>query len=177
MPGPVSAERFEALLAPVLGKAYATALHLARDAGEAENLVQEAALRGFRSFHTFQEGTNFRAWFLRIVTNLFFEELRRKKRAPETVSVDEGADLFLFKKCKAQGDAASEFMKRLSREGVARALVRLPVEFRVVCSLFFVHELGYQEIAETVGVPVGTVRSRLHRGRKMLQAQLWEEMA
>lgn len=170
------AERFESLLAPVLGKAYATALHLARDSSEAENLVQEAALRGFRSFHTFQEGTNFRAWFLRIVTNLYFEEHRKRRRAPETVTVDEGADLLLFKRCKAQGDPASEFLRRLSREGVARALARLPVEFRVACSLYFVHELGYQEIAEVVGVPVGTVRSRLHRGRKMLQQQLWEEM-
>jgi len=170
------AERFETLLAPVLGKAYATALHLAGDPGEAENLVQEAALRGFRSFGTFREGTNFRAWFLRIVTNLFFEEHRKRRRAPETVSVDEGADLFLFKKCQAQGDAASKFFQQMSRAGVARALARLPEEFRVVCSLYFVNELAYSEIAQVLQLPVGTVRSRLHRGRKILQKLLWEEM-
>ena len=83
-------EQFEALLTPVLTQAYATARHLTRGDGDAaENLVQEAALRAFRAFHTFQGGTNFRAWFLRIVTNLYLEQYRRAKRAPVTVSVDE----------------------------------------------------------------------------------------
>ncbi len=175
-------EQFEALLTPVLTQAYATARHLTRGDGDAaENLVQEAALRAFRAFHTFQGGTNFRAWFLRIVTNLYLEQYRRAKRAPVTVSVDETSDLHLFRSAKGAGlfedpqaDPARQVIGRLSQEQVTRALESLADEFRSVCSLYFVQEMSYLEISEVVGVPVGTVRSRLHRGRKMLQRQLWD---
>ncbi|GMU57698.1 MAG: ECF RNA polymerase sigma factor SigR [Candidatus Xenobia bacterium] len=176
-----AADRFERLLIPVLTNAYATARHLARCPDRAENLVQEASLRAFRSFHTFQEGTNFRAWFLRILTNLYLEEYRQQKRRPELVSVEEAGDLYLYSKARESGlfqqpgkDPAREVLARLSHEQVHLALGELAEEFRLVCTLYFLNEMSYQEIADAVGVPVGTVRSRLHRGRKQLQQRLGE---
>lgn len=170
-------QEFEALLTPILESAYGTAVHLTRHHQEAENIVQEAALRAFRAFASFQRGTNFRAWFLRIVTNLFFEECRKTRRRPHTVSVDEAPDLFLFmesSKAPPCDDPAGAFMSRLSEEQVGKALQALPDEFRVVATLYFTQDLSYAEIGEILDVPPGTVRSRLHRARKLLQKSLWQ---
>ena len=172
-------QEFEELLAPVLNSAYGTALHLSRQREDAENLVQESSLRAFRAFHTFQTGTNFRAWFLRIVTNLFWEECRRRKRRPDTVSVDEAPDLYLYIESSKAGlhkdceDPARSLMSKLSQEQVSRALQSLSEEFRVVATLYFADDLSYAEIGEILELPGGTVRSRLHRARKLLQRALW----
>jgi RNA polymerase sigma-70 factor (ECF subfamily) len=169
-------------LTPILTAVYGTALHLTRNRDDAEDLVQEAALQAFRAFASFQEGTNFKAWFFRILTNLFINAYRKRRRAPEVDTLSESDDapaLYLFKRTREIGlhtrtpDPAALVIERLEAEEVSRAIAALPDDYRVVSALYFMEEFSYQEIAEIVGCPVGTVRSRLHRGRRMLQRGLW----
>ena len=174
------ATEFESLLMPILDRAYALAVGLAHDRTAAEDLVQEASLLAFRSFHTFQRGTNFRAWFFKILTNAFYSSHRRAKREAPTVELDEAAELYLYGRTAEAGlhgssdDPAAALMAKLDAEQVLQALAALPEEFRVVCTLYFIEDYSYEQIAQTLGVPIGTVRSRLHRGRKMLQKRLWQ---
>jgi RNA polymerase sigma-70 factor (ECF subfamily) len=174
-----AAERFERLLAPLLGPAYGTALHMTRNSEDAEDLVQEAAVRAFRAFATFQEGTNFKAWFYRILTNLFLNSYRQRQRQPEVIGLEDAPALYLYSETRAAGlhswcgDPAALVLRKMEVEHVTEAIASLPEEFRTVCALYFVQEFSYQEIAEILGCPVGTVRSRLHRGRRILQRALW----
>ncbi len=184
MPDPTA--EFEVLLAPVLERAYGVALRLTRDAADAEDLVQDAALLALRGFGTFRRGTNFRAWFLRILTNTFISG-KRKRRAEDTaVSLDEPPNAYLQRRAldlarqqpelpvrEQAGDVVRTVLGRIAADEVATAIDALPEEFRVVSTLYFLEDLSYQEIAEVVGIPVGTVRSRLHRGRALLQQRLW----
>ncbi len=169
-------------MAPILTAVYGTALHLTRHRGDAEDLVQDAALQAFRAFDSFQEGTNFKAWFFRILTNLFINAYRKRQRTPEIETLSESDDapaLYLFKRTREIGmharspDPAALVIERLEVEQISRAIAALPEDYRVVSALYFMEEFSYQEIAEIVGCPVGTVRSRLHRGRRMLQMTLW----
>lgn len=174
-----STREFEALLSVVLERAYGVAYHLTRSSHDAEDLVQEAALSAYRHFDQFERGTNFNAWFMRILTNAFYASWRKKKRRPETTSLDDAQPLHLLFASQAAGllehhkDPASLIVERLGEERVHDAIASLPEEFRVVCSLYFMNDAPYQEIAEMLDCPVGTVRSRLHRGRRMLQKSLW----
>jgi RNA polymerase sigma-70 factor (ECF subfamily) len=171
--------KFESLLMPILGAAYGAARNMTRHNDDAEDLVQEAALRAFRAFHTFEEGTNFKAWFFRILTNLFYEKHRKREREPDTVSIEEAPDLFLYTQTVAAGlhersaDPAALVLSNMTTEQIVAAIAALPEEYRVVASLYFMEEFSYEEIATMIGCPIGTVRSRLHRGRKMLQKSLW----
>lgn len=172
---------FESLLEPVVDRAYGMALRLAGSRDDAQDLVQEAALLAFRGFHTFKPGTNFRAWFFRIMVNCFYASRRRKRPEQSLEGMEEEAPLLhLYVQTYHNGmhgagrDPAREVLDRIEGEDVARALHSLPEEFRVVSTLYFMEDLSYQEIAQVVGVPVGTVRSRLHRGRKLLQKRLWQ---
>jgi RNA polymerase sigma-70 factor, ECF subfamily len=176
----VSDEEFESLLIGMLEPAYRLAYRLTSDSQDAEDLVQEAALRAFRFRHTFQPGTSFKAWFYRIVMNQFYTSTRR--RQPTTSSLDSLTDaheILMFVRSAEAGllrsdaDPAATTVARMTEDDVARALATLPEEFRTVATLYFVDDLSYQEIADILGVPIGTVRSRLHRGRQMLQKQLW----
>jgi RNA polymerase sigma-70 factor (ECF subfamily) len=177
-----AATRFESYLTPILTAAYGTALHLTRHGDDAQDLVQEAALQAFRAFDSFQEGTNFKAWFFRILTNLFINTYRRRQRAPEVDTLSDLEDapaLYLFRRTREAGmhtwssDPAALVLEKLDAEQICRAIAALPEDYRVVSALYFMEEFSYQEIAEMVGCPVGTVRSRLHRGRRMLQKALW----
>jgi RNA polymerase sigma-70 factor, ECF subfamily len=174
-----AARQFEQLLTPLLGAAYGTALHMTRNRDDAEDLVQEAAVRAFRSFHTFQEGTNFKAWLFRIITNLYLNKYRQKQREPEMVNLDDAPPLQLYSRTCEEGlqrrsaDPATLVLRKIDTEQVAAAIGALPEEFRTVCALYFMEEFAYQEIAEMLDCPIGTVRSRLHRGRKALQRELW----
>jgi RNA polymerase sigma-70 factor (ECF subfamily) len=174
-----AAAEFEALLRGVVDGAFGTALRLAGTQEDAEDLVQEAALNAFRGFHTFQRGTNFRAWFFRILINAFYASGR--KRRPESSFEDlQGADeLYLYTRTVEAGlhahgtDPVQATLGRMTAEQIVEALEALPEDYRVASTLYFMEDLSYQEIAEVLDVPIGTVRSRLHRGRKMLQKQLW----
>ena len=177
-----AAQTFEAYLTPLLGAAYGTALHMTRHRDDAEDLVQEAALQAFRAFDTFQTGSNFKAWFFRILTNLYINAYRKKQRQPEIETLDERADapmLYLYRQTRAMGlhswnlDPAAFVLNKLETTQVAAAVAALPEEYRIVAALYFMEGFSYQEIADIVACPVGTVRSRLHRGRRMLQQALW----
>lgn len=172
-------DRFEALLAPILGRAYGLALHFTRDGPDAEDLVQEAALLAYRHSHTFEPGTNFRAWFFRILTHAFYARRRTESRRPTTVEMTDAPELFLYARTAGAGlhdrseDPARTLLGRLGVEQVRRAIGALPEDYRLVCALYLLEDLKYSEIARLLDVPVGTVRSRLHRGRRILQKALW----
>jgi RNA polymerase sigma-70 factor, ECF subfamily len=171
---------FEALFTPLVSPAYGAALHMTRNRADAEDLVQEAALLAFRAFATFQPGTNFKAWFFRILTNCFYSRHRRRYAERGMMQLEEASELYLYLRTYEAGlhlqgsDPAKSALGRMETEQVAAALEDLPEEYRVVSTLYFIEDFSYQEIAEILGIPVGTVRSRLHRGRKMLQKRLWQ---
>jgi len=170
---------FEALFGAVAGTAFGIAMRLTRNQADAEDLIQEAALLAFRAFASFEPGTNFRAWFFKILTNCYFSKRRRDKSRPVTSDLDDTPDLYLYARSAEAGfptqgpDPAAQLLDRLGTERVVAAIARLPEEYRVVSTLYFMEDLSYEEIAEVLGCPIGTVRSRLHRGRKMLQKALW----
>lgn len=176
---------FEALLDGVLEAALKNARYLTRDPDDAADLVQEAALQAFRAFATFQPGTNFKAWFLKVQHNCFLVRLRSQRRRPQTVGVPEEETveaLYLYGKTrrpgplhpKLGGDPAQAFLDRLDAEKVEEALLGLPEEYRTVAALYFLEEFTYEQIAAVVDRPLNTVRSRIHRSRKLLQKRLWE---
>jgi RNA polymerase sigma-70 factor, ECF subfamily len=176
---PIGADEFQALLVEVLPTAYGYALRLTRNRADAEDLVQDAALRAFRAMATFEVGTNFKAWIFRILTRCFWANHRSRQRRPNTVDFDDTPDLYLYARSAEHGlpwqgeDPARSLIDRLGTERVAQAIGQLPEEYGVVCTLYFMEDFAYHEIADVLEVPVGTVRSRLHRGRKMLQKALW----
>ena len=175
----LGADEFQTLLVEVLPTAYGYALRLTRNRADAEDLVQDAALRAFRAMGTFEAGTNFKAWMFRILTRCFWANHRTRQRRPATVDFDETPDLYLYARSAEHGlpwqgeDPARTLIDRLGTDKVAEAIGQLPEEYGVVCSLYFMEDFAYHEIADVLDVPVGTVRSRLHRGRKMLQKALW----
>jgi RNA polymerase sigma-70 factor, ECF subfamily len=171
--------RFETLLEPVLAVGYGVALRLSGNADDAQDLVQEAALLALRGYHSFEPGTNFKAWYLRILTNCFFARCRKKRREPVTVDLEEVPPCYLMTRVAAAGlhdrfdDPAAAMLGRMDAEQVAAAIATLPEEFRIVTALYFIDDLTYSEIADVLDCPLGTVRSRLHRGRRLLQQALW----
>lgn len=188
MPDPVAAPAmettdlnatFEALLEPILDGAFGTALRFTRNRTDAEDLVQEAALLACRGFKSFERDSNFKAWFFRILTNCFYSKYRKRKRQGTEIELDDAPELFLYCQTAAVGlhaqveDPAQLLMGKMATEQVEDAIAALPDEYRIVATLYFVQDFSYQEIAEVVGVPVGTIRSRLHRGRRLLQKALW----
>jgi RNA polymerase sigma-70 factor, ECF subfamily len=171
---------FEALFAAVINSAFGVALRYTRNQADAEDQVQEAALLAYRAFDSFESGTNFRAWFLKILTNCYFSKRRREKCRPVTSDLDDTADLYLYARSGEAGfptqgpDPAATLLDKLGVERIMEAIDRLPEEYRVVCSLYFLNDLSYEDTARVLECPVGTVRSRLHRGRRMLQKALWQ---
>jgi RNA polymerase sigma-70 factor (ECF subfamily) len=155
-------------------------VRLTRSRCDADDLVQDAALMAFRAFGTFQRGTNFKAWFFRILTNAFYSRHRKEKHEKANLSTDDLPALYLYHKTAEAGlvgpesDPASALLDRLDTDRVAEALDALPEEYRAAAVLYFVDDLSYQQIADALQCPVGTVRSRLHRGRRMLQKALWD---
>jgi RNA polymerase sigma-70 factor, ECF subfamily len=173
-------QAFEALLKPILSACYSMAFHLTHSRDEAEDLVQETTLLAYRGFHTFQAGTNFKAWFFRIMTNQAIQKYRKRQREPDITEIEDVPELYLYQHTAQAGlharnqDPVHAVLDRIDGERIAAALADLPVEYRIVSALYFTQGLSYQEIADAVGIPVGTVRSRLHRARGLLQKALWE---
>jgi RNA polymerase sigma-70 factor, ECF subfamily len=169
--------RFEAEALPLLSGMYSAALRLTRNASDAEDLLQETFLRAYRGFHQFQEGTNLKAWLYRILMNTFINSYRKKQREPRTISDDEVEDWYLYSRMADEGlepSAETSVIESLPDEDVQEALQSLPEQFRVAVLLADVEGFSYKEIAEITDVPIGTVMSRLHRGRKALEKRLWD---
>jgi RNA polymerase sigma-70 factor, ECF subfamily len=171
-------ERFERDVLPLLPSLYGAALRLTRNPADAEDLVQETYLRAFRGFSGFREGTNLKAWLYRILTNGFINTYRKKQREPVTVEgPDDLEEWYLFDRLGAlnvEGSAEEAVLEQIPDEEVKRALESLPENFRIPVLLADVEGFSYKEIAEIMDSPVGTVMSRLHRGRKALEKALWE---
>jgi len=171
-------ERFERDVLPLLPNLYAAALRMTRDPTDAEDLVQDTYLRAFRGFAGFTEGTNLKAWLYRILTNSFINTYRKKQRQPQTVEgPDDMDEWYLFDKLGGRNvelSAETEVLDRIPDEAVKGALESLPENFRLPVLLADVEGFSYKEIAEIMDTPIGTVMSRLHRGRKALQKALWD---
>jgi RNA polymerase sigma-70 factor (ECF subfamily) len=170
---------FDTELASVLDSAYATAYRLTGNAADAEDLVQEAALLAHRGYAGFRPGSNFRAWFYRILLNRFYSDYRRRRRRGATIDLADLPEAHLHERAAALGmvdgrDAAGRLIEALDAEAIGAALDALPDDFRAVATLYFQQDLSYQEIAEMLEIPISTVRSRLHRARGILQARLWD---
>jgi RNA polymerase sigma-70 factor (ECF subfamily) len=172
MAPPAPAETaFEREVLPHLDAMYRVALRLTANAADAEDLVQDSVLRAFRAWGSFRQGTNARGWLLTILRNSFINDYRRRKRSPTLVDIDVAEPHALVHE-GGGSDPEGEFFHQLVDDRIIAALDALPVEFREVVVLSDVEGLGYAQIAEMVGVPVGTVKSRLFRGRRQLQAVL-----
>mgnify|MGYP003347984837 CR=1 FL=1 len=155
---------------------YNAALRMTRNRADAEDLVQETYLRAYRSFHTFTEGTNLRAWLYRILTNTYINTYRAKQRRPEETELDDVEDLYLYRRVRqldpATRSAEDTLFDMFTDDEVKKALEALPERYRLPVLLADVQEFSYKEISDMLEVPIGTVMSRLHRGRKAMQQAL-----
>jgi RNA polymerase sigma-70 factor (ECF subfamily) len=155
---------------------YNYALRMTNNAADAHDLLQETFLKAYRFWDKYEKGTNIRAWLFRILKNSFINRYRKESKEPETVDYDDIQNIFTAVRSDAaeSGDLQNALEKNLFDDDVAEAVASLPEEFRTVVILCDIEGLTYEEIAEFIDCPLGTVRSRLHRGRKLLRGKLLE---
>jgi RNA polymerase sigma-70 factor, ECF subfamily len=167
--------RFEEEALELADQIYRVARRLVSTREEAEDLVQETYARAFRSWRSYTPGTNLRAWLFRILTNLNIDRGRREQRAPDFQPMEEG-DYYLYNRLEQDGDLEDEerIVERLSQDSVVQALSEVPHNFRDVLVLVDIGDFSYQDAAQILDVPIGTVMSRLHRGRRILKKELAE---
>jgi RNA polymerase sigma-70 factor (ECF subfamily) len=168
--------RFEEDALALSEQVYRVARHLAGSREEADDLVQETYARAFRSWRSFQPGTNMRAWLLRILANLNIDRGRRQQRAPQMQPL-EANDYYLYDRLSEDGDGVSDeqrVVERLSQDDIVTALSAVPHDFRDVLVLVDLGDFSYADAAQILDIPVGTVMSRLHRGRRILKRELAE---
>jgi len=173
-------ERFEVLVGEHLDGLFGAALRMTRNRTRAEDLLQETFLRAWRSFHTFKPGTNVRAWLYRILMNAYIDGYRKSEREPEVVDQEDVDEFYLYSKVhesedfRRAGNPEEALLSRLMDADVKGALDSLPEAFRNVVVLADIEGFSYKEIAEILSIQIGTVMSRLHRGRRQLQVKLWD---
>src|SRR5437868_8410321 len=170
--------RFEEDALALSDQVYRVARHLAASREDAEELVQETYARAFRSWRSYQPGTNLRAWLLRILTNLNIDRGRRAQRAPQMQAL-EANDYFLYDRlAESDGGLSDEdrVVERLSQDDIVSALSSVPHDFRDVIVLVDIGDFSYQDAAQILDIPIGTVMSRLHRGRRILKRELAESV-
>ena len=173
-------QEFVALVEQHLNGLYGAALRLTRKRDAAEDLVQETFLKAWRSFHTFQPGTNARAWFYRIMMNSYIDSYRKADREPEIVDQEDIEEQYLYSRVqeseelRRQGNPEEIALHRVMEADVESALASLPETFRAAVILADLEGFSYKEIAQILKIPIGTVMSRLFRGRRLLQRALWE---
>jgi RNA polymerase sigma-70 factor, ECF subfamily len=165
---------------PLMSSLYSAALRMTRNVADAEDLVQETYLRGYRGYHRFEEGTNLKAWLHRIQTNAYINNYRKKQRRPDESDIADIEDLYLYRRLgglegsRAGRSAEDELLDLFAEDEVKSAVENLPDHYRLPVLLADVEGFAYKEIAEILDIPIGTVMSRLHRGRKQLQKQLYD---
>jgi RNA polymerase sigma-70 factor, ECF subfamily len=174
---PEDRQRFQRDALPMLDSLYAGALRMTRNPADAEDLVQETMLRAYRSFDRFEPGTNLKAWLFRIMTNAYINTYRKRQREPRKVSQDDIEDFDLYQELKNHDPAFSAtpetiVLDNLLDSDIIQAIDDLPDQFRMAVLLSDLEGFSYAEMAEIMDVPMGTVMSRLHRGRKALQKRL-----
>ncbi|HSL24814.1 MAG TPA: sigma-70 family RNA polymerase sigma factor [Acidimicrobiia bacterium] len=172
--------RFEDDAMPLAPQLYAAAMRLTRNPTDAEDLVQETLLKAYRAYGSFEAGTNLRAWLYRILTNTFINNYRRDTRRPQESDLGDLEDVYLYRRLRREtstgptSSAEEQLLDGLVEADVKDAIDSLPESFRMVVLLADVEGFSYKEIAEILDIPIGTVMSRLHRGRKALQRTLWD---
>ena len=172
--------KFAELAMEHMSSLYSGALRMTRNPADAEDLVQETYLKAYRGFGGFEEGTNLKAWLYRILTNTYINSYRAKQRRPEESDLDEIEDLYLYRRlggleaARTGRSAEDELMDLFTEAEVKDAVDALPESFRVPVLLADVEGFSYKEIAEIMDIPIGTVMSRLHRGRRMIKTRLAE---
>jgi RNA polymerase sigma-70 factor, ECF subfamily len=159
---------------------YSAAMRMTRNPADAEDLVQETFLKAYRAYHTFEEGTNLKAWLYRILTNTYINKYRKDSRRPSEVDLGSVEDLYLYRNIGSEESAEAarttedRVLDGLVESDIKKAVEDLPENFRLPVLLADLEGFSYKEIADILDIPIGTVMSRLHRGRKAMQKSLWE---